>query len=96
MFSSNRSKIAAARSCSMSRLRADDSVFVERDFGDALGRSAAGIAHDGRISAAALIEPERQRERVGVEPFGLGEPDRRRRELAEARRVAADQRACAS
>src|SRR5579862_7562724 len=84
LFSTSRSAIATARSCSISLLRrttvCSSSVILAI-------RSLVSIA-----SPAIEIEPDRDRARVRIEPLGFGEGDRRWTDRAQARRVARDQR----
>src|SRR6516164_1608974 len=90
-FSSKRSKIATARSCSISGLRRT-TVCSSRVM-PAIRQGLLGSPICAGSTLAAGAEPDRQRQGMRIEAFRPGETDRGRAERRKARRIAADERA---
>src|SRR5215469_3294178 len=89
-FSSSRSKIATARSCSISGLRRT-TVCSSRVM-PAIRQAPFGSAFSVDSPAMRRWQPDRHRQGVRLQPLRLGEADRRWGERGKARGIAADER----
>ena len=76
----------------MSAIAANHGMLVERDAGDPHDQlGSPGELGHGRDSRLGC-QPDRQRQRMGLQPFRFGETDRRWAERGEACRIATEQR----